>query len=60
MSQQCYNRGMDMVGPKRFDVWIVGLNPPGIDKIRLIKKIGEIDKKTKKLLCEVLIDNFRY
>ena len=108
-----------MVGPKRFEVWIVQLNPTvgseinkirpcvvvspdvanmflntvtvvpltstirsyptrvtcsfegkqgqlaidqirSIDKVRLIKRIGEIDIKTSKLLCEVLIENFRY
>jgi len=110
---------MDMVNVKRFEVWIVGLNPTvgseisknrpcviispdeanlylntvtiipltstlknyptrvncsfegkkgqlaidqirSIDKVRLLKKIGEIDVKTCKLLCDVLLDNFSY
>jgi mRNA interferase MazF len=31
-----------------------------IDKTRLIKKLGMMDEQTCRLLCDVLIENFKY
>lgn len=31
-----------------------------VDKTRLIKKLGVMDDKTNRLLCEVMVETFRY
>ncbi|WP_341226230.1 type II toxin-antitoxin system PemK/MazF family toxin [uncultured Arcticibacterium sp.] len=31
-----------------------------VDKLRLVKKLGKLDIATSKLLCELLIESFKY